>query len=131
MTTRFLYKFALVVSLATVAPLSEATSQCRIKGGCIDETSAWLVGSIEIFEKKCAEIDPSRAEQYHEKARESLSTGNSNEDADFLRRLHESTIYTQVLPKIESQVDAQDRKQLQQNCRRFFLGFSRQEATAQ
>jgi hypothetical protein len=126
-TVRPLYKFALVVSLAAVAPLSDATSQCRIKGGCIDEASASFIATFEVFEKKCGEIDPVRAEQYHKKATEILGT----EDADFLRRLRTSTIYAQVLLETESEVDARDREQLHLDCREFFLGPLKQEETVQ
>lgn len=131
MTTRSLFKFALVASLAIVAPFSAATMQCRIKGGCIDEASASLVGLIEVYKKKCSETDPARAGQYREGARRSLSTGDSNEDADFLRRLYESAVYTRVFPQLKSQVDNLDRKQLLEHCRKFFPDSSKQETTVQ
>lgn len=124
---RPVHKFALVVSLTVVAPPSYATSPCQIKDGCIDEASASFVGMIDVLEKRCAETDPTRAEQYHKKAEESLGP----EDGDFLRRLRESTIYAKVLLEIESKVHATDREQLQQDCREFFFGSSMHEETTQ
>ncbi len=110
-----IYKFLIIV-LAIVAPVVQATSPCRVPDGCIDATSATFVGLIDVYERKCAEADIDHAEQYHESARASFV----NDDAQFLARLRASAIYAQVVNEIELDVNRKEQRVLLKSCESFF-----------
>jgi hypothetical protein len=116
MTAKFLYRWVLIVPLALLTPLSEATSPCRVEGGCIDEVSAALLGAIEVYAGKCAEADPDHAEQYRAEAQHV----DADENPDFLQKLRASTIYAVTVQKIKSDADRMDRKQLVELCKHLF-----------
>jgi hypothetical protein len=114
MPSRSIYS-RLVLALVLVAPDSHATSPCRVEGGCIDEASAALAGSLDVYEIKCIEADPDHAERYHEAVRKVFA----NEDAQFLRRLRASTIYAEVTKQIEADANRMERQKLFKSCENF------------
>lgn len=116
MPSRSIYSYLAVV-LTMVAPTSYATSPCRVEGGCIDEASAAVVGSFDVYERKCVEADPEHAERYHEGVHKAFA----NEDAQFLGRLRASVIYAEVTKQIEAEANGMERQKLLKSCGSFIV----------
>jgi hypothetical protein len=105
-----------IVGLFVITPIVNATSPCRIAGGCIDEASATLVGLMDVYGLRCPDVDRDHAEQYRKKVNASFIT----EDARFLKRLRASAIYAKVVKEIEVDFNKMDQSTKSLSCEDFF-----------
>jgi predicted lipid-binding transport protein (Tim44 family) len=108
---------AILLFVFASAPLvAAATSPCK-GDGCIDEASANFVAPYDVFERRCIEVDPENAKQYHEIAK----TAFADEDPELLKRLRESRIYSQVKNELELKADKIEKKDIVADCKKSLL----------
>jgi hypothetical protein len=84
-----------------------ATSPCD-GDACIDGASAELLGSIDVWSQRCAEVDPARASQYLEGRKKFLA--DEDQPPGFVARLQASRFYPEAIQRINAEIDSADQK---------------------
>lgn len=90
-----------------------ATSPCQ-GDACLDETSAVLFTALEVWSRRCAEVDPAKASEYlaqHKKILEEADTPSG-----FLAKLRATPFYPEALADAERAFDQQSKAKQMKGC---------------
>ncbi len=96
-----------ILSTLIAAANVHATSPCE-GDACIDDASAELLGSLDVWSLRCADFDPARASDYLEGRRKFLA--DSDVPPGFLAKLQASRFYPEAIRRINAEIDSADPK---------------------